>query len=415
MEIIFDSINLLKQEKRMLFRYLKLVVTKCRNISFQASTSFFTVLSSFLLLYLLSCNNGIEPNDIPLLPLSDDVALFVSMDGTEAGLWILNANSLELIDSMITTPGVPWNIEFSLGYSNWYSCWGRSADYSIYSCNLQPLIILNSAKLHFAKYALIKSYDEKYLIAYGYKGIDIFERTTLTLVKSNSSLGEYSRIAVSKKANKFYFTYRPTNSPTFGFGVYDLDLMKITDVIEVFDKIKYSGLQDVDLIVSPNDNFLYFSAWNWLGGGGFNSFFVIDISQKKIVDEFSCGPFAQLAISLDGTSVYLSNPSGYLYGFQSHHKMLRYDVSTNTMNNFLNIGGTDRIVVADDNRTIFVSIINGGGVIKVDAYTGKVIGSFSIPPDSLGHITNSPRNIKLGRYFTNNLRLKKGGKDFMTK
>ncbi len=164
-----------------MFQSLKLVVTKSRNILYKVSTVFFTALIAFLLFYLLSCNdNGVGPVS-ELTPLPDDAAVYLSMDGTEAGLWILNPNSLELIDSMITAPGVPWTIEFSPDYNSWYSCWGTSGDYSIYTCNFQPLTIQNRFQLQDAKYALVKSYDGKHLIAYGYKGIDIFDRISLSL------------------------------------------------------------------------------------------------------------------------------------------------------------------------------------------------------------------------------------------
>jgi hypothetical protein len=402
----------------MLKSYLKSVVIKVHHNPLQiVRTRFVPLFVSFLLLTLLSCDNCVVgPNDIPPPPpLPDDVALYVSMEGEGAGLWILNANSLELVDSLITKPGAPGTIEFSPDYNVWYSSWSRGFTYTLYAVDVHPLNIRNSVQLLYSKHAIASSVNQNYLVAYGYKGIDVLDRTTLTLIKSDTTLGGYSRIATSKKANKLYFTYWPTNSQLTGFGVYDLDLMKVTDVIEVFDNDTYPGLQDADLIVSPDDRFLYFSAWNWRGGGGFNTFFVIDITQKKIVGEFSCGPFAQLVVSPDGKSVYLSNPAGYLYGFSSRHKMLRYDVPTNTMHNFLNLGGTDRIAVGDDNRTIFVSIIYGGGVVKVDAYTGRVIGSFSIPLDSLGRVTSSPRNITLGRYFTTNSEFKKGGESLITK
>ncbi|MCZ7616480.1 MAG: hypothetical protein M5T52_23715 [Ignavibacteriaceae bacterium] len=88
---------------------------------------------SFALLFLsfISCDvNDVE--DTPLPPLSEDAAIYLSMDGTEAGLWILNANTFELIDSIITAPGVPWYIEFSPDNTIWYSCWGRGSDYKLF-------------------------------------------------------------------------------------------------------------------------------------------------------------------------------------------------------------------------------------------------------------------------------------------
>lgn len=370
-----------------------------KHISFKRQCK--AVFIATMLLIQFSCIDSIiEPDNLPPPPpLPDDVALYVSMDGEGAGLWILNANSLELVDSLITKPGVPWTIELSPDCNTWYSSWGRGTSYALYSGDVHPIVIRNSVQLLYSKYAIASNVDQKYLVAYGYKGIDVFERTTLTLIKSDTSLGEYSRITNSKKANKLYFTYWPTNSQLAGFGVYDLDSMKVTDVIEVFNSEKYPGLQDADLIVSPDDRFLFFSAWNWRGGGGFNTFFVIDITQKKIVGEFSCGPFAQLSVSPNGKSVYISKAGFNLYPFPpNNHRMYRYDIPTNTMNDFLYRGGSTGIEIADDNRTIFVSDFKE--ISKVDAFTKKITKRFTIPLDSLGSFTNGIRNIKLGKYPT---------------
>ncbi|GBD86100.1 hypothetical protein BMS3Abin03_00009 [bacterium BMS3Abin03] len=374
------------------------------NTIIKPAVTFISIMIPVLVLNLTSCdtidNNKVEPPP----PLPDDAALYLSMDGVKAGLWVLNANSLKLVDSMITVPAVPWYVEFSPDYNIWYSIWGRLGNEKLYSGTTSPLKVLNSVQLLDAKSGLVKSPDDNYLIAYLNKGIDIFDRTTMNLILHDTSLGggKWTRIAMSKHQDRFYFTIRRPDRELIGFGLFDLNELKIIDSVLVFNPDEYPHMEDADLVLSPDDRQLYLSVWNWRHGGGFNSFFVIDVIEKKIIGEFPCGPFAQLAVSPDGKSVYISNPNGYLYGFQSNERMLRYDVVTNTMHKFLDIGGTDRIVVADDNRTIFITTIYGGDIIKVDANTKKVIGRFPLPLDSLGRATNTTRNITLGRYFTKN-------------
>lgn len=365
-------------------------------------------LASFCLLVLTSCEDlGNDRPIPPPPPLPDDVALYVSMDGEGAGLWILNANSLGLVDSMITKPGVPWTVEFSSAQSTWHSCWGRGTNYSLYSGDVHPLAVRNGVQLQYAKGAVVKSADESYLVAYGYKGIDVFERATLNLVyqDTSSSLGQYSRIVASQSHNRVYFT-RWENRHLVGFGVYDLDSLRVTDVLTVFDSTIFPSLEDVDLIVSPDDRFLFFSAWNWRGGGGFGSFFVIDLIERRIASEFPSGAFSQLAISPDGRSVYIGDPGGYLYMFRNSRKVLRYDVQSNSMHVLLSsLGGTDRIAVAEDNRTVFISAWlsfqtpdgHSANVVKVDALSGQIIGSYAIPLDTLGRLTSNIRNIRLGK------------------
>ena len=396
----------------MLFRSLNVVVSKSHVISFQVSKWSSVALTAFLLLNLLSCDDsGVGPGDDPP-PLPDDDALYLSMDGTEAGLWILNANSLELIDSMITAPGVPWTIEFSPSYSNWYSCWGRSANYSIYSCGLQPLSIQNSRQLQFAKYALVKSFDEKYLIAYGYKGIDIFDRITLSLIHQDTSsiFDSYSGIISSKIYSRIYFGW-VENQEFVGFGIYSLDSMKVIETIRLFNSSNYPGLSDVDFVITPDEKFLFLSAWNWRGLGGFGSFFVIDLIQKKLVDEFRVGAFSQLGMSPDGQSVYISDPGGHLYNLPSSGKIWHYNVKNNIMDVIVNnLYYSDRITVAEDNRTLFITpdvafnLQNGekAWLVKVDAMTGQIIKSYPVSYDSTGFFTNNPRNVRMGKYITSN-------------
>jgi hypothetical protein len=371
------------------------------------------VLVIFISLALYGCHDyGADPKDSstpPPPPLPDDAALYVSMDDADGiGLWILSANTLELIETMPTRPGVPWTIEFSPDYTTWYSCWG-GMNYSLYSGNVRPLAIQNSVPLQYSKHALVKSADQRYLVAYGYKGIDVFARANLNLVHQDTSsfFGQYSRVTASPKRDLIYFT-RWENRQLIGFGIYDLDLLRVTDSLLLFDSIRYPGLEDADLVISPDDRFLFLSAWNWRGGGGFNSFFVIDISQKRILAEYPCGQFARLAVSPDGKTVYISRAGFNLYLFPpDNHRMYRYDVLANTINDFLNRGGSTGIVTADDNRTVFIS--DASEIKKVDATTGVAFGTYSVPLDSLGYLTRLIRNIRLGKYPTRVPHMKRGG------
>ena len=362
---------------------------------------------ALLFLFFVSCdvNNG---DDTPLPTLPDDVALFISIDDANSiGLRVINANSFELLDTLNTSPGVPWSIEFTPDYKNWFSCWGFSGNYNIYSGSILPMVINKTIPLQFANSSLAKDVNSKYLVAYIDKGVEIFDLVNLTSVKKDTTLSaSYIRIAMSKVYNRFYFT-KWANSHLDRLGIYDLDSMKTVDEVLIFDEIKYSGLEDVDLLVSNDDRYLFLSGWQWLGGfNGHGVFLVIDMLQKKIINEFRIGAFSQLAQSPDGQSVYISDPGGYLYMFPSTNKVWRYDVKTNSLNQFLTTpGAPDRIVVAEDSRTIFISswqfIINSkhADIIKVDAQTGKIVSSYSAPLDSLGALTHIVRNIKIGKYL----------------
>lgn len=362
-------------------------------------TSLFII--STIVMFVSCKDMGSEPPPIPPPPpLPDDVALYVSMDSyQDCGICVLNANTLERVDTLVTRPGVPRTIEFSPDHSIWYSIWATGGpNHSLFSGDVHPLSVRNAIPLQYSKYALVRSAGQRYLIAYGDKGIDVFDRATLSLVHQDTSsfFGRSTRVIASPNHNLIYFTGWE-NRQLVGFGVYNLDSMKLTDTLRLFDRVQYPGLKDADLVISPDDRFLFLSAWNWRGGGGFNSFFIIDISQKRLLYEFPCGPFARLALSPDGRSVYISKDGFNLYIFPpTNHRTYRYEVQTNTIYNFLNRGGSTGMVVADDNRTVFLS--DGGEVIKADALTGIILSTYSVPLDSLGRMTSGIRNIRLGRY-----------------
>ncbi|HRN25462.1 MAG: hypothetical protein IT276_01335 [Ignavibacteriaceae bacterium] len=363
---------------------------------------------ALLFLFIVSCDvNNAE--DTPLTPLPDDAAVYLSMDGTEAGLWILNANTFELIDSIITAPGVPWYIEFSPDNTIWYSCWGRGSDYKLFSVTLKPMSVNNSISLQNANSSLVYSKNKDHLIAYNNKGIEIFERTSLNLIKCDSStiFGESSRITPSRINNAVYFTWIE-NRQIVGFGKYDLTSLKVIDTLRLFNDTQFYGLQDVDLTISNDDKYLFFSAFNWRGLSGFGSFFVIDLTQRTILKEYRVGAFSQLAISPDGKNVFISDPGGYLYNFPSSGKIWKYNVENKTMNVLLNeLYFTDRITVAEDNRTLFITPVisfsmkdgQRAWVVKVDAQNGQFKNYYPVFYDSTGYYTNNPRNIRMGQYI----------------
>jgi hypothetical protein len=361
-----------------------------------------------LFLFFASCDvNDVE--DTPLPPLSEDAAIYLSMDGTEAGLWILKANTFELIDSIITAPGVPWYIEFSPDNTIWYSCWGRGSDYKLFSVTLKPMSVNNSISLQNANSSLVYSKNKDHLIAYNNKGIEIFERTSLNLIKCDSStiFGESSRITPSRINNAVYFTWIE-NRQIVGFGKYDLTSLKVIDTLRLFNDTQFYGLQDVDLTISNDDKYLFFSAFNWRGLSGFGSFFVIDLTQRTILKEYRVGAFSQLAVSPDGKNVFISDPGGYLYNFPSSGKIWKYNVENKTMNTLLNeLYFTDRITVAEDNRTLFITPVisfsmkdgQRAWVVKVDAQSGQIKNYYPVFYDSTGFYTNNPRNIRMGQYI----------------
>lgn len=158
---------------------------------------------------------------------------------------------------------------------------------------------------------------------------------------------------------------------------------------------------------TKDDKYLFCTAWNWRGLGGYGSFFVIDLLKKTIIKEFEVGAFSKLAMSPDGNSIYISDPGGYLYGFASTGKVWKYDVKMNSNSVLINdLYYSDKIAVAKDNRTLFITPVvsfqmkdgNKACVVKVDALNGKIVDYLTVTYDSANYFSNLPRNIKVGEY-----------------
>jgi hypothetical protein len=215
-----------------------------------------------------------------------------------------------------------------------------------------------------------------------------------------------AELTSSHTANRFYFA-QGENRKFIGIGVYSLDSMKVIETIRLFNNIEYPGLTSVDIECSPDDKFLYLSAFNWRGLGGFGSFFIIDLTRKVIIDEFRVGSLSQLAVSPDGRSVYISDPAGYLLDLPGSGNVWKYDVQRNSMQVLIRfLYHSDKITVAEDNKTLFISPdvaffdLNGekAWLVKANALNGNIIKYFPVTYDSNGYFTNAARNVRMGRY-----------------
>lgn len=369
-----------------------------------------------LIFLFSSCNDlgvGFFNNHPP--PLSSDTALYVSVDGSEGGLWILNANSLQKVDSFFTAPGVPWNIEFSQDLSTFYSVWQiyPSRIHQLHSVNLQMMTVERSVNVEDGNDFLLSNHSQENLLVHGYKGLQVFNAATFAEINKDTTIRPFDIVALSPRQEKLYFP-KEQGERLVGIGIYNLTTFKVEDVVSVLDTIKYPSLSQVDLLISPDERYAFLSAFSSQGLGGSNILFAVDLVEKRIVAEYPCGAYAQLAISPDGRFVYISDPAGYLLQMNPINKVLRYDVQGRAIETFLTperlgITGTpfttDKIIVASDNRTIFIStqgnIMSKDGkpyhILKVDAQTGSLLGSYTIPLNQ-GKTTNFIRNIRLGKY-----------------
>ena len=373
------------------------------------------ILSSLIIVAMLlaGCEDfGTGPGPVP--PIDQD--LYVSLDGgnNNAGLWVLDANTLELIDSLGTGRGVPFSIEFSPDQRWLYSIWQEYPSRETYlSCvDIIEMSVVQRTLVNPSRPYLSTSADHAMLIAHGGAAMAFFDRATLGPLREDTSSYLVWQVKPSSNERKLVFT-RSSMTMFEGLAVFDVDSFRIQRTIPLADSSAQQKMEPADLAISPNGKYAFVSVFNWRGLGGYNSLFVVDMVGNRIVGEMQTGAFAQLGMSPDGSSVYVSDPAGYLYSMPATNRILRYDAPTNSLQVFVTLSDlgltgssliTDKIVVASDNRTVFVTV--GGDVkdakgqhvsiLKIDAFTRRILETFSLPVDGYGNTTQTIRNITLG-------------------
>lgn len=370
-----------------------------------------------ILTFFAGCN---ELTNVPIddsEPLAEDLALYVSIDGgnNNAALWVLNANNFKFINKLETGQGVPFTIEFSPDYLFWYSVWKEYPSRINYlQCvDSRSMTVVRKTAISFPQ-SIVADNNSKYLITYPYKPIEFYDRQTLTLIKQDTSLEMAWQIKPLLSQNKLYIALKK-NGSFAGIAQYDIDNFSVEKIIPVADSVRQINMQPADLVISPDENYAFLSVFNWIGGGGYNSFFVLDIPESKVVGEHNCGAFAQLSVDSEGKYVYLSDPAGYLYQMDRTNQILRFDVNTHTMSVFMNFNDlglngssfiSDKIAIAPNNSLIFISVdgdirnINDKSVqiLKIDSQKRKVLNTFSLPVNSNGNVTQRIINLKIKTY-----------------
>lgn len=369
---------------------------------------------------IFACEDqGVDPTRSDSQPT---LALFVGLDGgtNRSGLWTLDADSLNPLDSL-TTSGPPFSLVSSFSGEIYYSVWisylpNFQYSYDLYAIHARPLSIVSRKTVTASSYGLASDKDQHFLLVY-FIGVETIDRQTLSMVRRDTSVGFVFHATPSRKENKVFLTR--VSNVFKGIVEYDIPSANIERTIEVADSSRRKNMEPADLIISPDGNFAFFSVFNHsLSGGGYNSFFHIDLSSGNVLSEHRCGAFAQLVVSPDGKKVYLSDPAGYLYGFFGSDDILVYDVASRTMSVFLDkpidlglVGSmfiSDKMQVHPDGSSIYISLRGGENVksrdgrqvhiIKVDIGSKKLLQSFSLPVDSSGSPNRSITMIKLSTY-----------------
>jgi len=384
-----------------------------KDMKFGRKIKYLIIYLSLILFCSIGCKKSgpVEPPDPPQ-PLPDDLALFASIDGNWCGIQVFNANSLEKIDSLETTPGVPFSIEFSPDYSKWYTIWHDNNDnYVLYAIDAKTKAIIRSINVTGQFLHMLK--NKNILVTTAGK-LRFWNADNFNLIKEDSiGMDRMIRLISSPINNKMYAARYTGIIPEI--VVYNIETFNIERTINLSDSTKPRSLAFADLEISPDGRLLFVTVFNWNIWSGI--FFAIDLSTYQIVAELPCGSFSQIGVSSDGHYVYITDPAGYFYMMEPTAHLLRYNIHARSMEVFINglrdIGLTgnmlmitDQVVIAPDNRTMFLTFMGDAKttdgkqvhIIKLDILTKKVLCVYSIPPDYRGYVTQRIAQLKLGRY-----------------
>jgi DNA-binding beta-propeller fold protein YncE len=264
---------------------------KKRNIN---CISFLFIIAALIIIFFSEsgCKKSgpVEPPDPPQL-LPDDLALFASIDGNWCGIKVFEANNMNVVDSLETTPGVPFCIEFSPDYSKWYTIWhDNNFNYVLFTIDAKTKAIIRSINVtgwisHRHGWYLHLLRNKNLLLTIAGK-LRFWDADNLNLIKEDS-LDIILRLTNSPDEKKLYVLYKPVGQHGLeGIYVYNLETYKIENkIILTRDSLKRRSMEAADFAISPDGKYLFVTVFNWVSGGGYGTFVVFD----KIRNNFLIG------------------------------------------------------------------------------------------------------------------------------
>src|SRR5690606_41155249 len=142
--------------------------------------------------------------------------------------------------------------------------------YYLFQINSESMIIEKSIKIQTLNPFCLISHDYKFIIIYGNSGFEIYNRNDLTLYYIDKNYGNTLSATLSKSQSFLYLSIWE-NRKFIGIDIFDLQTKEIIKSIRPFEITDSRTLQDVDIKVDDSDKYLFISAFNWVGGGGFRS------------------------------------------------------------------------------------------------------------------------------------------------
>jgi DNA-binding beta-propeller fold protein YncE len=350
--------------------------------------------------------------------LPEGPAVAASMDGGEdSALWVFDAGTLERTAVIETEDGFPDGVAFSPNYERWYVSWDIGIDED--ARNVREILDpttgnitkrVTTSDLSVGDGPLFYEPITDHVVANG-SDVEYFDPETLEL--TGRPFEDGGRVAVAEERGELYFV-----SDRNEISVYDAAERELLRTIRL---PRARWLMDIGL--SPNEDHLFATSWprDFERPGRFH---VVDLETGETVFEGGpVGKSANLAVCPDGRYVYIDAPGGGpLAQAPSTGKVYRFDVEARELEVFLDWrgGGPSEVTGGHGLAADYITMLPDGDafvilnraayvdyrpeaegepappLLKIDAETGEVLATYTLPRDDGGYIRATVRQLHFG-------------------
>ena len=354
--------------------------------------------------------------------LPEGPAVVASMEGGDdnSALWVFDAETLERTAVIETENKTPDGVAFSPDYERWYVTWDTCCDDED-TRKVRAILDPTSGEitrrvatsdLSVGNGQLFYEPITDHVVANG-DGADFFDPKTLELESTPFDGG--GRAVVADKRETLYF-------------VSDADEVSAYDPIgrELLSTTRLPLDQGaiIDIALSPDERYLFATSWF----SDFETpgrFYAVDLETGETIFEGGpVGKSANLAVAPNGRSVYIDSPAGRdgSLAIQSG-KVYRFDVEARELEVFLDwtcCDGPPELTGGHGLSADKITMLPGGEafimynraalfdyrpeevgepappLLKIDAETGEVLATYTLPRDDEGKAKATIRQLHFG-------------------
>ena len=356
----------------------------------------------------------------PALP--EGPAVVAAMQGSEPALWVFDPQTLKRTAVIETENRAPRGVTFSPNDQRWYLTWFVSVRSEEEARNVRAILDPTSGEItrrvatsdrSVGAGPLLYEPVTDHVVGYG-DSLDFFDPETLELVREQRL--DVASASVAEDRGKLYFGQATEDGNQI--HVYDPAEQEISSTIPL-SGVPFSF---PDVALSPDERYLFATTWQ---GGELTApgrFHMVDLETGEVVFEGGpVGKSANLAVGPDGRYVYIDSPGGGSLSLAvSTEKVYRFDVEARELEVLIHwtdgplevTGGhgltADKITMLPGgeafvilNRAVLIDYRPGieevfPPLLKVDAETGEVLATYTLPRNDEGYVRAEVRQLHFG-------------------